>query len=90
MSALWYRSKSNLVCLDSRIESLQLTMTEVLKRQCSKSKKSYNQVKGGLTHSNQPQSHTRPPHTTSLYNLPLAAHLDVGGKGGQGAGEQWR
>ncbi|KAM7386368.1 hypothetical protein PAMA_009135 [Pampus argenteus] len=29
--------------LDSRIESLQLTMTEVLKRQCSKSKKSYNQ-----------------------------------------------
>lgn len=29
--------------LDSRIESLQLTMTEVLKRQCSKSKKGYNQ-----------------------------------------------
>ncbi|XP_062294650.1 phosphoinositide 3-kinase regulatory subunit 5-like [Scomber scombrus] len=29
--------------LDSRIESLQLTMTEVLKRQCPKSKKSYNQ-----------------------------------------------
>ncbi|XP_067426475.1 phosphoinositide 3-kinase regulatory subunit 5-like [Thunnus thynnus] len=29
--------------LDSRVESLQLTMTEVLKRQCSKSKKSYNQ-----------------------------------------------
>eukprot|EP00064_Thunnus_orientalis_P003446 superscaffoldBa00000280_g3455 len=28
---------------DSRVESLQLTMTEVLKRQCSKSKKSYNQ-----------------------------------------------
>ncbi|KAM3598156.1 uncharacterized protein V6R79_014394 [Siganus canaliculatus] len=29
--------------LDSRTESLQLTMAEVLKRQCSKSKKSYNQ-----------------------------------------------
>ncbi|XP_074553265.1 phosphoinositide 3-kinase regulatory subunit 5-like isoform X2 [Halichoeres trimaculatus] len=29
--------------LDSRSESLQLTMTEVLKRQCSKSKKGYNQ-----------------------------------------------
>ncbi|KAF3700557.1 Phosphoinositide 3-kinase regulatory subunit 5 [Channa argus] len=29
--------------LDSRIESLQLTMTEVLKRQSSKSKKCYNQ-----------------------------------------------
>ncbi|KAF1379130.1 hypothetical protein PFLUV_G00172880 [Perca fluviatilis] len=29
--------------LDSRIESLQLAMTEVLKRQCSKSKKGYNQ-----------------------------------------------
>ncbi|XP_070778965.1 phosphoinositide 3-kinase regulatory subunit 5-like [Enoplosus armatus] len=29
--------------LDSRVESLQLTMTEVLKRQCSKSKKCYNQ-----------------------------------------------
>ncbi|XP_076608706.1 phosphoinositide 3-kinase regulatory subunit 5-like isoform X2 [Chaetodon auriga] len=29
--------------LDSRIESLQLTMTEVLKRQCSKSRKGYNQ-----------------------------------------------
>ncbi|XP_070703680.1 phosphoinositide 3-kinase regulatory subunit 5-like isoform X2 [Pempheris klunzingeri] len=29
--------------LGSRIESLQLTMTEVLKRQCSKSKKGYNQ-----------------------------------------------
>uniref|UniRef100_A0A7N6A8R5 Phosphoinositide 3-kinase regulatory subunit 5 n=1 Tax=Anabas testudineus TaxID=64144 RepID=A0A7N6A8R5_ANATE len=29
--------------LDSRIESLQLTMTEVLKRQSSKSKKNYNQ-----------------------------------------------
>lgn len=29
--------------LDLRSESLQLTMTEVLKRQCSKSKKSYNQ-----------------------------------------------
>ncbi|KAG8006442.1 Phosphoinositide 3-kinase regulatory subunit 5 [Nibea albiflora] len=29
--------------LDSRVESLQLRMTEVLKRQCSKSKKGYNQ-----------------------------------------------
>ncbi|XP_045892946.1 phosphoinositide 3-kinase regulatory subunit 5-like [Micropterus dolomieu] len=29
--------------LDSRMESLKLTMTEVLKRQCSKSKKGYNQ-----------------------------------------------
>ncbi|KAA8585642.1 hypothetical protein FQN60_004336 [Etheostoma spectabile] len=29
--------------LDSRIESLQLTMTEVLKRQCPKSKKGFNQ-----------------------------------------------
>uniref|UniRef100_UPI003AB082B3 phosphoinositide 3-kinase regulatory subunit 5-like n=1 Tax=Centroberyx gerrardi TaxID=166262 RepID=UPI003AB082B3 len=29
--------------LDSRVESLQLTMTEVLKRQSSKSKKGYNQ-----------------------------------------------
>ncbi|KAI3360150.1 hypothetical protein L3Q82_014469 [Scortum barcoo] len=29
--------------LDSRIESLKLTMTEVLKRQCSKSKKGFNQ-----------------------------------------------
>ncbi|XP_051244350.1 phosphoinositide 3-kinase regulatory subunit 5 isoform X1 [Dicentrarchus labrax] len=29
--------------LDTKIESLQLTMTEVLKRQCSKSKKGYNQ-----------------------------------------------
>ncbi|XP_034567365.1 phosphoinositide 3-kinase regulatory subunit 5-like isoform X2 [Notolabrus celidotus] len=29
--------------LDSRSESLQLTMTEVLKRQCSKSKKGFNQ-----------------------------------------------
>uniref|UniRef100_UPI0037E8953A phosphoinositide 3-kinase regulatory subunit 5-like isoform X1 n=2 Tax=Semicossyphus pulcher TaxID=241346 RepID=UPI0037E8953A len=29
--------------LDSRLEHLQLTMTEVLKRQCSKSKKGYNQ-----------------------------------------------
>lgn len=50
-------SKTELVCtsinlykacrkpeqLDSRTESLQLSMTEVLKRQCSKSKKSYNQ-----------------------------------------------
>ncbi|TKS91493.1 Phosphoinositide 3-kinase regulatory subunit 5 [Collichthys lucidus] len=29
--------------LDSRVESLRLMMTEVLKRQCSKSKKGYNQ-----------------------------------------------
>ncbi|XP_023287372.1 phosphoinositide 3-kinase regulatory subunit 5-like isoform X1 [Seriola lalandi dorsalis] len=31
------------LCDDSRIESLQLTITEVLKRQCSKSKKCHNQ-----------------------------------------------
>lgn len=31
------------LCDDSRIESLQLTMTEILKRHCSKSKKCYNQ-----------------------------------------------
>ncbi|GAA6215918.1 phosphoinositide 3-kinase regulatory subunit 5-like, partial [Lates japonicus] len=35
--------KPEQLCDDSRIESLQLTMTEVLKRQCSKSKKHYNQ-----------------------------------------------
>ncbi|XP_040918251.1 phosphoinositide 3-kinase regulatory subunit 5-like isoform X2 [Toxotes jaculatrix] len=35
--------KPEQLCDDSRIESLQLTMTEVLKRQCSKSKKFYNQ-----------------------------------------------
>ena len=35
------------VCPDSK-ESLQLTMTEVLKRQCSKSKKGYNQVRDVL------------------------------------------
>lgn len=42
-------SESDLVCPDSRIERLQLTMTEVLKRQSSKSKKNYNQVNGGFT-----------------------------------------
>lgn len=31
--------------LDSKMECLQLTMTEVLKRQNSKSKKGYNQVR---------------------------------------------
>ncbi|KAG7216178.1 hypothetical protein INR49_029026 [Caranx melampygus] len=31
------------LCDDSRVESLQMTMTEVLKRQCSKSKKCHNQ-----------------------------------------------
>lgn len=46
--SLWFLSKSDLVCPDSRIGSLQLTMTEVLKRQSSKSKKNYNQVNGGL------------------------------------------
>lgn len=37
-------SKANVVCPDST-ESLHMTMTEVLKRQCSKSKKGYKQVK---------------------------------------------
>lgn len=37
-------SYSNIACADSA-ESLQLTMTEVLKRQCSKSKKGYKQVR---------------------------------------------
>ncbi|XP_029364880.1 phosphoinositide 3-kinase regulatory subunit 5-like isoform X2 [Echeneis naucrates] len=36
-------SKQIVVCPDSRGESLLLTVTEVLKRQCSKSKKHYNQ-----------------------------------------------
>ncbi|XP_040012019.1 phosphoinositide 3-kinase regulatory subunit 5-like isoform X2 [Xiphias gladius] len=35
--------KPEQLCNDSGIESLQLTMTEVLKRQCSKAKKCYNQ-----------------------------------------------
>ncbi|KAM8843998.1 phosphoinositide 3-kinase regulatory subunit 5-like isoform 2-T3 [Spinachia spinachia] len=39
-----YKACSNPEQLDTRIESLQLTMTEVLKRQSSKSKKSYNQI----------------------------------------------
>lgn len=66
-------------------------MTEVLKRQCSKSKKSYNQVSGSLgilklkrkliaRHS---LSHTSSPPT-----LCPEAHLDIRGEGRQGAGEQ--
>nr|XP_046271005.1 phosphoinositide 3-kinase regulatory subunit 5-like isoform X2 [Scatophagus argus] len=38
-----YKSCKTPEQLDSRIESLQLTMTEVLKRQCSKAKRGYNQ-----------------------------------------------
>lgn len=66
-------------------------MTEVLKRQCSKSKKGYNQVKGVFfffqikhyiySHET-PPPHTPPPSTT--------AHLHIGGEGGQGAGGQRR
>lgn len=44
----WLLNKSNPVCPDSRVESLQLTMTEVLKRQCSKSKKGHHQVNYGF------------------------------------------
>lgn len=61
-------------------------MTEVLKRQCSKSKKGYNQVK---VKSN--TIYILMKHLLLTLLLPFTtAHLHIGGEGGQGAGGQRR
>lgn len=55
--------------LDSKMECLQLTMTEVLKRQNSKSKKGYNQV------SETRQDPLRPHNPCSVFSVSKHAFL---------------
>lgn len=66
-------SYSNIACADSA-ESLQLTMTEVLKRQCSKSKKGYKQVRVILNVLTLPLK--QPPFPSSHF-FSLRQHISV-------------
>lgn len=65
--------------LDSRIESLQLSMAEVLKPQCSRSKKSYKQVKFGFKKFKLNSKHTS-RHSLHTHLLPpnvLLQHISM-------------
>lgn len=66
-------------------------MTEVLKRQCSKSKKGYNQVKGIFFFFKSNTIYILMKHLLLTLLLPFTtAHLHIRGEGGQGAGGQRR